>query len=104
MMRQVVAWMTLVAACLGGGAAWAQEAATVPASPSSPALTAPVPQPVGPATAEDAELAAAAIRNMREEKWREAARAYQDSLGPDAPRGGAGLCCHPTPYRTLWCH
>ncbi|TWB39060.1 hypothetical protein [Nitrospirillum pindoramense] len=49
-------------------------------------------------------MAAAAVRNMREEKWREAARAYQDSLGPDAPHGSAGLCCHPTPYGTQWCH
>lgn len=84
----------LVATGLIWGSAWGQGAAPQPSPP---------PQPP-PTTTEDAELAAAAVRNMREEKWREAARAYQDSLGPDAPRGSAGLCCHPTPYGTEWCH
>ncbi|MDZ5649805.1 hypothetical protein [Nitrospirillum sp. BR 11828] len=102
-------WATLIGACLASGAAAAGDAVPTP-SPSPPIASASAgaspggaPQAIPP-SAEDAEMAAAAVRNMREEKWREAARAYQDSLGPDAPRGSAGLCCHPTPYGTQWCH
>ncbi|MDE1147162.1 MAG: hypothetical protein PW843_11155 [Azospirillaceae bacterium] len=102
MNRAIVGIMAL-AIGLAAGTARAQDATTTSAPPPQ-APTPATPPRATSTTPEDPELAAAAIRNMREEKWREAARAYQATLGPDAPPGASGLCCHPTPYGTEWCH